>query len=230
MNKATNMVEKKTANFGTFIFKRRFFLLLVMIFAMLVGVPFIGDYSGFRFVVDLIVSGIFVAAMYAISDKKYNLLLALFLIFPMFVDMWADYFTSTARPLIVSQICGILFLGFAIFHIVNFILKQKEVTQEVIYASVVVYLLMAMLWANIYQLLETFAPGSFEMPGGQIQNDRILFLYFSLVTITTLGYGDMTPLTDRAAGLATVEALIGQIYLVLMVAWLVGLHVSKKTK
>ena len=68
------------------------------------------------------------------------------------------------------------------------------------------------------------------MPEGQLQNDRLLFLYFSLVTITTLGYGDMTPLTDRAAGLASVEALSGQIYLVVLVAWLVGMHVSKKSK
>ena len=224
------MVETENPSIKPYLFKRRFFFLLIMILAMLVGVPFIGDYSGFRIVVDLTITGIFIAAMYAISDNKNHVLLALFLIIPMFVDMWADYFMSADRPLIVSQVCAILFLGFAIFHILNFIRKQKHVTREVIYASVVVYLLMAILWSNIYQMLETFAPGSFEMPGGQIQNDRILFLYFSLVTITTLGYGDMTPLTDRAAGLASVEALTGQIYLVVLVAWLVGMHVSKHAK
>ena len=224
------MVTKETANLKSYLFKKRFFLLLILLLAMLMGVPFIGDDSGLRFVVDIFVSGIFIAAMYAISDKKYNVLLALFLIIPMLVDMWADYFTSADRTLVVSQIFSIFFLGFAIFHVVNFIFKQKEVTPEIIFASVVVYLLMALLWSNIYQLLETFAPGSFQMPGGQIQNDRLLFLYFSLVTITTLGYGDMTPLTDRAAGLATVEALVGQIYLVVMVAWLVGMHVSKRSR
>jgi hypothetical protein len=201
-----------------------------MLLAMLVGVPFIGDYSRLRFVVDIVITGIFVAALYAISDKKNNVLFALFLIIPLFVDIWADYFTSADRTLVVSQICGILFFGFAIFQIINFITKQTEVTREVIYAAVVVYLLMAMLWANVYQMLETLAPGSFQMPDGQIQNDRILFLYFSLVTITTLGYGDMTPLTDRAAGLASVEAFAGQIYLVVLVAWLVGMYVSKRSK
>jgi uncharacterized membrane protein len=201
-----------------------------MILAMLVIVPFLGDFSRFRFVVDMVVTGIFIAVMYAISDKKYNLFLALFLVIPMFVDIWADYFSSAEKTLVVSQICGILFIGFAIFNIIKFMLKQKEVTREMIYAAVVVYLLMALLWSNVYQLLETFAPGSFEMPGGQMQNDRLLFLYFSLVTITTLGYGDMTPLTDRAAGLASVEALTGQIYLVVLVAWLVGMHVSRRSK
>jgi hypothetical protein len=201
-----------------------------MLLALLVVVPFIGDYSRFRFVVDIVVTGIFIAAMYAISDKKHSLFLALFLLIPMMVDMWADYFTKTDGIFVISQICGIVFFGFAIYNIINFICKQSEVTAEVIYAAVVVYLLMAMFWSNAYQMLETLAPGSFEMPGGQIQNDRILFLYFSLVTITTLGYGDMTPLTDRAAGLASVEAFIGQIYLVVLVAWLVGMHVSKRSK
>jgi hypothetical protein len=224
------MIENRNSTLKSFLFKRRFFFLLIMLLAMLVIVPFLGDYSRFQFVVDIVVTGIFIAAMYAISDKKYNLFLALFLVIPMFADIWVDYFSSAEKTLVVSQICGILFIGFAIFNIIHFMLKQKEVTREMIYAAVVVYLLMALLWSNVYQLLETFAPGSFGMPDGQMQNDRLLFLYFSLVTITTLGYGDMTPLTDRAAGLASVEALTGQIYLVVLVAWLVGMHVSKRSK
>lgn len=224
------MSEKQDNPLKSYLFKRRFLLLLIMLLAMLVIVPFLGDYSRFRFVVDMVVTGIFIAAMYAISDKKYNLFLALFLVIPMFADIWVDYFSSAEKTLVVSQICGILFIGFAIFNIIHFMLKQKEVTREMIYAAVVVYLLMALLWSNVYQLLETFAPGSFGMPDGQMQNDRLLFLYFSLVTITTLGYGDMTPLTDRAAGLASVEALTGQIYLVVLVAWLVGMHVSRRSK
>lgn len=224
------MSEKQDNPLKSYLFKRRFLLLLIMLLAMLVIVPFLGDYSRFRFVVDMVVTGIFIAAMYAISDKKYNLFLALFLVIPMFADIWVDYFSSAEKTLVVSQICGILFIGFAIFNIIHFMLKQKEVTREMIYAAVVVYLLMALLWSNVYQLLETFAPGSFGMPDGQMQKDRLLFLYFSLVTITTLGYGDMTPLTDRAAGLASVEALTGQIYLVVLVAWLVGMHVSRRSK
>jgi hypothetical protein len=55
-------------------------------------------------------------------------------------------------------------------------------------------------------------------------------MYFSFVTITTLGYGDIAPLTDKASGLAIIEAFSGQIYLVVLVAWLVGMHVSKRSK
>ena len=224
------MIEQETTSLKSYLFKRRFLFLLLMILAMLMGTPFIGEHFRFRLVVDIVITGVFIVATYAISDKKINIVIALFLVIPIFVDIWDDYLTSGPINLLVYHICGILFLGFAIFHIVNYITKQKHVTLEVIYAAVVVYLLMAILWSDIYQILENFAPGSFAMPDGQIQDDRILFLYFSLVTITTLGYGDMTPLTARAAGLASVEAFTGQIYLVVLVAWLVGMHVSKHSK
>jgi len=214
----------------SYLFERRFLFLLILLLTLIVGAPFIGDYTGIRFVVQIVATGIFIFAMYAISTKQHHVIFALFLVVPTIVTLWIDYFTSVKWAIVISEICGVLFFGFAIILIVNFIRKENEVTREVIFAAVVVYLLMAMLWADIYQLLEQLAPGSFAMPDGQIQNDRNLFLYFSLVTITTLGYGDMTPLTDRAAGLASVEALSGQIYLVVLVAWLVGMHVSKRSK
>jgi hypothetical protein len=224
------MTQTESASLKSVLYKNRFQFLLILLLTLIILVPFIGDYSGFRIVVDMLATGIFIFAMYAISEKRHHLILALFLVVPTIVTLWIDYLTTGNWAFVVSEICGILFYGFAIFIIVSFIRRQSEVTTEIIFAAVVVYLLMALLWADLYRLLDTVAPGSFDMPGGEIQNDRILYLYFSLVTITTLGYGDMTPLTDRAAGLTTVEALCGQIYMVVLVAWLVGMHVSKRSK
>ena len=224
------MIEKENVGLSSYLFQRRFLLLLIMLLSLIVVTPFIGDYSGFRILVDMVATGTFIAAMYAISEKKQHLILAFFLVVPTIVTLWIDYFVRVTWAHVVSDICGVLFFGFAIVIIVKFIRRQNEVTVEMIFAAVVVYLLMAMLWADLYRSLETLSPGSFEMPGGEIRNDRMLFLYFSLVTITTLGYGDITPLTDNAAGLVSVEALTGQIYLVVLVAWLVGMHVSKRSK
>jgi hypothetical protein len=214
----------------SYLFKKRFLFLLILILTMLVVVPFIEDYSGVRFLISIVVTGIFISAMYAISEKKHHVVFALFLVGPAIGMLWIDYFIKAEWAFVIGEICGVLFFGFAIFHIINYIRKESEVTKEVIYAAVVVYLLIAMLWSDLYQLLEKLAPGSFSMPEGQIQHDRRGFLYFSLVTITTLGYGDMTPLTNRAAGLASLEAFTGQIYLVVLVAWLVGMYVSKRSK
>ena len=68
------------------------------------------------------------------------------------------------------------------------------------------------------------------MPEGNLISSRLIFIYYSFVTITTLGYGDISPLTGKAGGLSIIEAISGQIYLVVLVSWLVGMHVSKRSK
>jgi voltage-gated potassium channel len=78
--------------------------------------------------------------------------------------------------------------------------------------------------------LEATHPGSFKFPEGTTQPRGEMSLYFSLVTITTVGYGDITPVTRVARAFANLEAVVGQLYLVILVSWLVGMYVSQKSK
>jgi hypothetical protein len=70
-------------------------------------------------------------------------------------------------------------------------------------------------------------PGSFSIADSQILDPHSPFLYYSFVTITTLGYGDIFPVSSAAKSAAILEALIGQLYLVILVVWLVGVHISQ---
>lgn len=212
------------------LFERRFLFLLILILMVLVVAPFMEDYGGFHMVFDIVITAIFIAVIYAISHKSRHLILAVILAVPMIASLWTHYLVQHPAIFAASKLFAILFFGLAATIIVNFIFKEKEVTKEVIYAAVVVYLLMAFMWSYGYTLLELFEPGSFSIPEGQLKDDRLLWLYYSFVTITTLGYGDITPLTDRASGLAIMEAITGQIYMVVLVAWLVGMYVSRKSK
>ncbi len=81
-------------------------------------------------------------------------------------------------------------------------------------------------WAFVFSVLECIHPGSFSIGEGQIGVGLLLFIYYSFVTITTLGYGDITPLTAPANSISLLEAVIGQIYLVVLVARLVGMHIA----
>ena len=101
------MIGNENVGLKSYLFKRRFLFLLIMILAMLVGAPFIGEHLHYRLVVDIVITGVFIAATFAISDKKINIFLALFLVIPMFVDIWDDYLTSGQRTLLVYHICGI---------------------------------------------------------------------------------------------------------------------------
>ena len=113
-----------------------------------------------------------------------------------------------------------------------------RVTGDRISAAICVYLLMGFLWAYVYGLIESLSPGSFKLLPVEIQpgegalvasfpgREFSQLVYFSFVTITTLGYGDITPANPLTRVLTTVEALMGQIYLVVLVARLVGLHIA----
>jgi hypothetical protein len=113
--------------------------------------------------------------------------------------------------------------------LVKFIFREKDVAKETIYAAVVVYLLFGILWSFNYFILDYFYPNSFSFPEHTPPN-VYRYLYFSYVTLTTLGYGDVAPMTNKGGSLVILEAIIGQIYLVVIVAWLVGMHVSRRSR
>jgi hypothetical protein len=113
------------------------------------------------------------------------------------------------------------------------VLAPGEVTADKIYASLCVYLLLGLLWACGYLALELLRPGSLQVDGvdlatsvGDAEGMLSHCFYYSFVTLTTLGYGDVKPTTPPAQSLAYVEALTGQLYLAVLVARLVALHIA----
>ena len=101
-------------------------------------------------------------------------------------------------------------------------------TLNVIYAAIAVYLFIAFMWAFLFLLVEKLQPGSITLGG--TEESTFHFFYYSFVTITTLGYGDITPTSEIARSLALLEAVIGQIYLVVLVARLVGIHIAQSSR
>ena len=112
-------------------------------------------------------------------------------------------------------------------------MKGKRVS----HVAACAYLLIGIIWADVYAILENIVPGSFTTGGIQLAADPgavivtareqlAHFSYFSLVTLSTLGYGDITPVTRPARALASTEAIFGQLYLAVLIARLVGQAIS----
>jgi hypothetical protein len=169
---------------------------------------------------------VLVSSVYAISRKRQAILIASLLALPFFAEEWSSLFVESMPLLVIGKLFGAMFFAFVTFHILRFIYTQREVRRELLLAAAVVYLMIAIMWSYAYGLLEMIRPGSFNLPdsGSTIVQNR--FIYFSLVTITTLGYGDITPNSGFAASLCMVEAVVGQLYMTVQVAWLVGIHVA----
>jgi hypothetical protein len=226
--------EKTCLPFRQVCFKERFLSLLIFIIAMIVIGPLFEEFVHLRILMDILWSAIFVSAIYAVSQKKHHILIAVMLALPMLASIWTKYFVQHRAIVVIGGLCGAAFFLFAIIQMLTFIYSHKEVTRDMIVGAAVVYLFMALMWTFIFVGVETLHPGSFNFPEGQDILTSRQFVYFSFVTLTTLGYGDITPVTSLAKSLCILEAVIGQLYLVVQVAWLVGVHVSqsmlKKTR
>ena len=112
--------------------------------------------------------------------------------------------------------------------VVRELFRRQAVTTNTILSAIVAYLLIAVAFAALYQILELSESGSFlgipeAATAHQLSNEMI---YFSLVSLTTMGYGDIVPASSLARPLAALEGVFGALYLAVMIARLVGMHVA----
>ncbi len=214
----------------SFLPRGRFTQLLLLLLGMLVLAPLLEAFLHLRLLEDAFLTAVFIYATYAFSRNKRLLIAAVCLALPAIALTWLTPLAHLRWLSILGALCDVAFILTVTVAILAHIFKQKDVSADVIAGAIVVYLLMALMWAQIYWALEIIRPGQFGIPAGDGPIAPALLRYFSLVTITTVGYGDITPLTPVARAFANLEAVMGQLYLVIQVAWLVGMHVTMKSK
>ena len=149
----------------------------------------------------------------------------------------AMFFSSSSELGMAGLVSWLLFLAFITWHELRAVLRQREVTSETICMSISVYLLMGLTWGFLYSLIYQLEPHSFSFPATDVltagipnQKQEPVFLvliYFSLITLTTIGYGDISPLTMKARYAALAEGVTGQFYLAILVARLVGMQMTR---
>ena len=155
---------------------------------------------------------------------------------PVMASHWAVGQSSGRLLLAVHYALTVALLTFTAVTILRAILVDLRVTQETILGAICVYLLIGLTWAYLDAAVDLAVPGSFRIEPGPISRGaghlvpREVFpqlIYFSFTTLTTLGYGDVIPLSPPARTCAYLEAVVGQIYLTVLVARLVGMHISQ---
>ena len=222
LNKFEHQIQKLS--------ETRFLVLLILILFLLVLTPFLDEFIETRILMDFFLTVIFVFIIFTIRLKRSQAIIASVLVLPLIITTWSEYFVDIRTVSLLTRIFGALFFAYAATNILRIIAKAETVTRETIFAAIVAYLLLALMWAFLYMILERVSPGAFSFPDKGSWGETMRFEYLSFVTITTLGYGDITPVTDQASALVLIEAVVGQIYLVVLVAWLVGMHVSRRSK
>jgi len=214
--------------------KRRFSYLTKSLLLLIITYPYVQGDMGGQILLSLLATLVMVMSVIAVGDKKSHTIIALILAAPWFLLLLlkVPVIPIDVSQLIKDEIVFAFFLfAYTTYRIFMHIIKSRDVTTEILSASICVYLLIGLAWATLYVIVDMFYPGSFMDTDGKPLQDGPDFLFFSYVTLTTVGYGNIEAISDQARSLASLEALSGQLYLTIMVARLVGLHISKpKTK
>jgi len=131
---------------------------------------------------------------------------------------------------LLGRVSATFFSVFIVATLVRAVITARVVTWETISAALVGYVIIGVVWTQIYCAVELTRPGSFSVASSSadqlhdVAQREALLEYFSFATISTLGYGDVTPVSRPARSLACIEAICGQFYLAVLVAGLVGMR------
>ena len=207
--------------------KGRCLYLMVALLALLLLHPYFPSGLVGQTLLLVLNSATLIAGVYAVSDTKRHMIIAVAIGVPWFVLAWANLILGGGTLALPTVIVMIVFYAFALVRVLAYVLRASPVTRDKIHGAISVYLLMGVSWASCYSLIHVLQPGAFLVdqahnPDGVFQFAD--FVYFSFVTLTTLGYGEITPVSAQARSLAMMEAVSGVLYIAILVARLVGLY------
>ena len=187
---------------------------------------------------DLMVTAVLFAALVETVRSRHNAIWALVLGLPAIAARFIAAFLPDSM-MMNTAVLGLtaVFFAFLIWNLLHDINRGDRPTSERIFGALCAYIFIGLLFALIFAHLEYRNPGSFSTSNDLLAESAEgesmhlpTFTYFSFVTMTTLGYGDITPVAENAQTLAWLEALIGQLFLAVMVAALVATHISESMR
>lgn len=178
--------------------------------------------------VDAILTGLMVAGTFHVTTKSAGLAvpgIAVTIIW-LLVSLGSHFgIEGLAGPYLIVTHGVILLLAWSTFAA---LFHEAKADGDALAGAIFGYFLLAFFWAALFGALESWAPGSFAL--SDVGDAAGQFLYFSLVTITTLGYGDILPLSNAARILAGLESVVGTLYLAILIGRIVGSFKPKRSQ
>ena len=199
--------------------------LLAVLSLLLILNPFVGRVAGFA-LVDLLLLLTLVSAVVACATRRRHLVIGIGLTVLMQVSALYRTFAEVEIVNVAHSVLGILFFVYVAALVLRDVFRDSvEVSTDTICGALAAYLLIGIGWAFAYALLDQLVPGSISGLRSHSGSNRYdEYLGYSFVTLTTLGYGNVVPANAKADALAIGEAIVGQIYLTVLVARLVALN------
>jgi Ion channel len=184
--------------------------------------------QNFELVHNLVWSTSLLAGVWLVTHERRMLVIGTLLGIPCMVLTWLSLPEVSTNWALAYTLISAIFLIFILGHLLYFVVEAQRVSSDLIFASLCTYLLIGLVWAHAYVIMELFVPGAFAINSDSSSTLPQLFIYYSFVTLTTLGYGDVVPVIPFAQSWAAMEAVMGQLYLAIVVARLMGLYIGRE--
>jgi hypothetical protein len=200
--------------------------LLLSLVTLILIYPYLKENIFSKIVLGLIYTIVLIGGAYAVVRDKRKLRIGLGLAIIAIGLQWAHFTTQYVWLQRMRAVIYIIFLLFAIGEVLAYLLKKGPITADKLHGALAGYMMLALLWAFFYALIESFMPGSFLLGGAPLgETDEFMhLLYFSFTTLTTTGFGDITPVSDQARSLVIIEEFAGVFFVGVLIARLAGLY------
>lgn len=220
------MIDDRRNEEGTLI---SYSSLLFAILTLIIISPHIHQLAG-SILVELLFTCILLLSISIVSNNAKVLLIGIALISPALILSWMSIIEETVWMRIFSKGLYALFILYTTIILSKRVFFSKKVHPNLIHGALCIYLLTGVLWAIVYTLINTLNPAAFYFPDHMLaahESDSFkgmfeYFLYYSYVTLTTLGFGEITPVSALTRSLSALEAITGQFYIATLVASLVA--------
>jgi hypothetical protein len=206
--------------------------LLIVLALLFLSFPFVEEVKGGQVIVSVLLSLVLISAVLAVASSGRTLVVAVLLLIPAIAGRWINHVRPDLVPPPVFLISGLVLIAFVVVNLLSFVLRAPSVNTEVLCASISAYLMLGLIFTMAYWLVDQLTPGgafSFNTKAGTESMNGFNAFYFSFITLSTVGYGDITPLTRIARWLAALEAMTGLLYVTVLIARLVSLYSSPKS-
>lgn len=209
-----------------------FFLLALLLF--LIAYPYAHQHYPRQIAItEAFFAAIMVTGVSLFLHKRYQLIIAMSLALLILVGVGITTYIELRWLVLSTLTIELIFFAFIFFTMVRYVFMQQSITASKLLAAICGYLVLGIIFAFIYTFILVLNPHAFQYtvttqfsPGTYYPHPAILSeaIYFSFVTLSTLGYGDWVPMLGPLKMLAAIEAILGQLYIAILIARLVGIH------
>jgi hypothetical protein len=186
--------------------------------------PFVSETSHGRGIVGIVNAIILVTAVGAVGRSLLSFAIAVFLALPALAFQFLALQTGESGYFALSRGFGVAFYAFALAHLLQYVLRQDKITADKLYGAVAAYMMIALLWAFMYGVLQYFYPGAYAVGGTPKALDMGEMIYFSFTALSTAGFGDITPVLIQSRFLTILEMVTGVMYVAILIARLTGVY------